>query len=195
MPDWLTQSGQCRTMANLGILACRLPLFPDCPIGWCSPYYRLQSTDCFIDSIHWPDSIALDFIGWNSTLSSVHFAWPEGPGKNALTGNCSHGTARFHGLFLSRHGTARGHNPRLYHSTARHGELLLHFTGLHGRKPCGKRQHPSVLWPVKPSECMARHGRARHFTARDAFTTRLHGTARHCTEGSWIYIQRQQRSF
>ena len=29
-------------------------LFPDCPIGWCSPYYRLQSTDCFTDSIHWP---------------------------------------------------------------------------------------------------------------------------------------------
>ena len=54
MPDWLTQSGQCRTKANLGIMACRLPLFPDCPIGWCSPYYRLQSTDCFIDSIHWP---------------------------------------------------------------------------------------------------------------------------------------------
>ena len=102
------------------------------------------------------------------------------------SGNCSHGTARFHGLFLSRHGTARGHNPRLYHSTARHGELLLHFTGLHGRKPCGKRQHPSVLWPVKPSECMARHGRdnyshctAFHGTGCLHYKTSRHGTALH----------------
>ena len=56
MPDWLMQSGQCRTMANLGILARRLPLFPDCLIGWCSPYYRLQSTDCSTDSIHCPEA-------------------------------------------------------------------------------------------------------------------------------------------
>ena len=99
---------------------------------------------------------------------------------------CSHGTARSHGLFLSWHGTARGHNPRLYDSTARHGELLLHFTGLHGRKPCGKRQHPSVLWPVKPSECMARHGRdnyshctAFHGTGCLHYKTSRHGTALH----------------
>ena len=56
MPDWLAQSGQCRTMANSSILACRLPSFPDCPTGWCSPYYRLQSTDCSTDSIHWPEA-------------------------------------------------------------------------------------------------------------------------------------------
>ena len=107
-------------------------------------------------------------------------------GNPTKAGNCSHGTARFHGLFLSRHGTARGHNPRVYHSTARHGELLLHFTGLHGRKPCGKRQHPSVLWPVKPSECMARHGRdnyshctAFHGTGCLHYKTSRHGTALH----------------
>ena len=124
----------------------------------------------------------------------IHIKWRSG-GRFALanSGNCSHGTARFHGLFLSRHGTARGHNPRLYHSTARHGELLLHFTGLHGRKPCGKRQHPSVLWPVKPSECMARHGRdnyshctAFHGTGCLHYKTSRHGTALH---GRFLSLQ------
>ena len=64
MPDWLTQCGQCRTNANLGILACRLTLFPDCSIGWYHPYYRLQSTDCFIDSIHWPGSLHTEMTRW-----------------------------------------------------------------------------------------------------------------------------------
>ena len=70
MPDWLTQSGQCQTMANLGILACRLPLFPDCPIGCCSPYHRLQSTDCFTDSIHWPEGCTVPF--WSGPFQN----WP-----------------------------------------------------------------------------------------------------------------------
>ena len=59
LPDWLTQSGQYRTMANLVILACRLFVFPDCPIGWCNPYYRLQFTDWFTDSSHWPGATPL----------------------------------------------------------------------------------------------------------------------------------------
>ena len=52
-PDLMTQSSQCWIITNLGILVARLPVLPDCPIGRCSPYYRLLPPDWFTDSIHW----------------------------------------------------------------------------------------------------------------------------------------------
>ena len=33
------------SMAAFWFADCRLPIFPDCPLVWCSPYSRLQSTD------------------------------------------------------------------------------------------------------------------------------------------------------
>ena len=60
VPDWLTQSGHCRRMV------CRLPVFPDCPIGWCSLCFFLGSGPLPTDRLY----VSTDRIVFFATICS-----------------------------------------------------------------------------------------------------------------------------
>ena len=63
------------SMANLSILVCRLPMpiFPDCPLAWCSPYSRLQSTDtdCSTDEFYPLARLSLNFMITKSAHADI----------------------------------------------------------------------------------------------------------------------------
>ena len=98
--------------------------------------------------------------------------------RHGFTGYFFHGMARHggttHGYITARHGTDNCSYISRDCTDVNHAEkdsTLVY---------CGQSNHQNAWHGTEETTTAI----ARHFTARDAFTTRLHGTARPCTEGS-----------